>query len=487
MKNYREDILNNFIERYEKSSYYKGKSLKPQKSSIVLHERYPQYGQSRYPEVLEKIEDVVLQLEKEDLIQFAKGSIEGNRKLIFVPTEERVSKIYQELDRTPLKEKRNQYLNCLKMYELDSFFKDFQIAMEEKVFNYESVSPYLKVYDQEDLKNVMKILQGMKNQEEEISFRKFSEKVLGDTKKLEKYKNKIYHIIKDFYDDSIENIDDAFELFYIRKNPAYVYLKGSAILQINEQIIDLNEMNHYFVLPSSCIKDLKIKRMDARQVMTVENLTSFHDISLKDTFFVFTNGFHNHVIEAFLECVYDFLGERVSYLHFGDIDAGGFHIYESLIKKTQIPFQTYKMNVNMLKKYKAYTKPLTDNDRKRLLSFKDRHQDVIDYMLKHNVKLEQEIIGEEDERKFTEDRNWDQFHSPANLAKSISIEASELLECFQWNEENFDLQHVKEELADVIIYSQDLLDKLNLDVDEIVDMKMAMNEKKYPVEKCKSK
>ena len=186
------------------------------------------------------------------------------------------------------------------MYELDSFFKDFQIAMEEKVFNYESVSPYLKVYDQEDLKNVMKILQGMKNQEEEISFRKFSEKVLGDTKKLEKYKNKIYHIIKDFYDDSIENIDDAFELFYIRKNPAYVYLKGSAILQINEQIIDLNEMNHYFVLPSSCIKDLKIKRMDARQVMTVENLTSFHDISLKDTFFIFTNGFHNHVIEAFL-------------------------------------------------------------------------------------------------------------------------------------------------------------------------------------------
>ena len=289
MKNYREDILNNFIERYEKSSYYKGKSLKPQKISIVLHERYPQYGQSRYPEVLEKIEDVVLQLEKEDLIQFAKGSIEGNRKLIFVPTEERVSKIYQELDRTPLKEKRNQYLNCLKMYELDSFFNDFQIAMEEKV------SPYLKVYDQEDLKNVMKILQGMKNQKEEISFRKFSEKVLGDTKKLEKYKNKIYHIIKDFYDDSIENIDDAFELFYIRKNPAYVYLKGSAILQINEQIIDLNEMNHYFVLPSSCIKDLKIKRMDARQVMTVENLTSFHDISLKDAFFIFTNGFHNHV------------------------------------------------------------------------------------------------------------------------------------------------------------------------------------------------
>ena len=57
-------------------------------------------------------------------------------------------------------------------------------------------------------------------------------------------------------------------------------------------------------------------------------------------------------------------------------------------------------------------------------------------------------------RKFTEDRDWDQFHSPANLAKSIVIEAAELLECFQWSDENYDLQHVKEELADVIVYSQ---------------------------------
>lgn len=88
-------------------------------------------------------------------------------------------------------------------------------------------------------------------------------------------------------------------------------------------------------------------------------------------------------------------------------------------------------------------------------------------------------------RKFTEDRDWDQFHSPANLAKSIVIEAAELLECFQWSDTDFDLQHVREELADVIVYSQNLLDKLGLDADEIVNMKMAQNEAKYPVEKAK--
>ena len=88
-------------------------------------------------------------------------------------------------------------------------------------------------------------------------------------------------------------------------------------------------------------------------------------------------------------------------------------------------------------------------------------------------------------RKFTEDRDWDQFHSPANLAKSLVIEAAELLECFQWNETEYDLQHIKEELADVLVYSQNLLDKLELDADEIVNMKMEQNEAKYPVDKAK--
>ena len=88
-------------------------------------------------------------------------------------------------------------------------------------------------------------------------------------------------------------------------------------------------------------------------------------------------------------------------------------------------------------------------------------------------------------RKFTEDRDWDQFHSPANLAKSIVIEAAELLECFQWSDTEYDLQHIKEELADVLVYSQNLLDKLELDADEIVNMKMEQNEAKYPVDKAK--
>ena len=88
--------------------------------------------------------------------------------------------------------------------------------------------------------------------------------------------------------------------------------------------------------------------------------------------------------------------------------------------------------------------------------------------------------------KFNKERDWDQFHTPVNLAKSISIEASELLECFQWSD-NFDMDSVKEELADVINYCLQMCIRLNLDPKEIVLDKMKKNALKYPVEKAKGK
>jgi len=87
-------------------------------------------------------------------------------------------------------------------------------------------------------------------------------------------------------------------------------------------------------------------------------------------------------------------------------------------------------------------------------------------------------------REFNEERDWDQFHTPENLAKSISIEAGELLECFQWNDD-FDKEDLCEELADVISYCIMLADKLDVSIEEIVLNKLEKTKKKYPVEKAK--
>lgn len=88
---------------------------------------------------------------------------------------------------------------------------------------------------------------------------------------------------------------------------------------------------------------------------------------------------------------------------------------------------------------------------------------------------------------FARERDWEQFHTPANLAKSIAIESGELLECFQWNEDEFDLAQVKEELADVLNYCMRLASVLDLDVRQIILDKIEKNRAKYPVEKAKGR
>ena len=87
--------------------------------------------------------------------------------------------------------------------------------------------------------------------------------------------------------------------------------------------------------------------------------------------------------------------------------------------------------------------------------------------------------------EFNKERDWDQFHSPANLAKSISIEANELLECFQWSDDKYNIDDVKAELADVLSYCIQMATKLDLDIKDIVLQKMEETAKKYPVDKAK--
>ena len=93
--------------------------------------------------------------------------------------------------------------------------------------------------------------------------------------------------------------------------------------------------------------------------------------------------------------------------------------------------------------------------------------------------------------KFRDARNWKQFHNPKDIAISISIEAAELLEIFQWSGSDVSaenkIEKIKEELADVLIYSTLMATDLRLDIDEIITNKIAANDKKYPVEKAKNK
>ncbi len=86
--------------------------------------------------------------------------------------------------------------------------------------------------------------------------------------------------------------------------------------------------------------------------------------------------------------------------------------------------------------------------------------------------------------KFRDDRNWKQFHTPENLAKSISIEANELLENYQWGSDNADIENIKEEVADIYGYLLLFCNQLNIDLIDVTKKKIKLNGKKYPTDKA---
>lgn len=88
--------------------------------------------------------------------------------------------------------------------------------------------------------------------------------------------------------------------------------------------------------------------------------------------------------------------------------------------------------------------------------------------------------------QFVTERNWDQFHTGSNLAKSLVLEASELLELYQWSDEVESVERLAEELADVFVYSIQIAEKYHLNIEEIILKKMEKNAKKYPVSLAKN-
>lgn len=254
--------------------------------------------------------------------------------------------------------------------------------------------------NEKELVFILKILSAIANQTEEIMERDFSVRVLGDSKAFALYKCKIAKIAKKFDDalafDDDDTEDDILLNYNIVKNSTYALIKGSLQFRLNNQVIELNRLGFEYSLSDEMIKQLQFLPSNFRKLITIENLTTFYKFKEENAVIVYLAGFHNHTKQNLLKKIYkNFQG--LECYHFGDIDAGGFMIYNNLIKSTGIPFQPYKMGIAELTSNCGSLKVLTENDRTRLnnLLLKKEYNlfhEVITYMLENNVKLEQEIL-----------------------------------------------------------------------------------------------
>ncbi|MBR4122178.1 MAG: DUF2399 domain-containing protein, partial [Erysipelotrichaceae bacterium] len=241
-----------------------------------------------------------------------------------------------------------------------------------------------------DYADLLKTLSEITKVEQETFMRDFSIRVLGDSKAFEKIKSTVISVLDQYGD--FPDRDTILQDLNILRNPGHVYFKGSGMIQIKGQTIDLNTLMGDIAISSSLLSDVEIITVTGKTVVTIENLTTFNSYRPDNEFVIYLGGYHNTLRREFIKLLYK-QNPEVRYCHYGDIDAGGFSILLDLRKKTGVHFEPLHMDVETLSENLHFTKTLTENDIKRLKNFVgSEFKDVIAYMLRNNCKLEQEAL-----------------------------------------------------------------------------------------------
>lgn len=295
--------------------------------------------------------------------------------------------------------------------KLDSILQILQTATDSKIVQtfVDSEVAYIKdkfcwhksfFNDEKELSAILRVLNAMSRQTEEIMERDFSVQILNDSKAFGILKSKIIKILKKFDELLVlteDETDEEILLNYnIVKNSTYALVKGELNFKLNNQLIELKKLGFEYSLSDAMIKQIELLPSNISKLITVENLTTFYKINEETAVVVFLSGFHNHTKQMFLKKIYKYFNKLECY-HFGDIDVGGFLIYNNLVGSTGIPFEPYKMGVAELVAHRDNLKTLTENDRARLADMLTKKEyeifhTAISYMLENNVKLEQEIL-----------------------------------------------------------------------------------------------
>ena len=382
------DILKKLLERYERSNLSKGGSSRNLHIRFRMQKDMPGYYDAENHNDAMMLESDIKDYESRGWLSVTRydGRLD---EISLIP--EKIRDISEYLNIGLEADSRNELhrlLNAYKGQGIDDYIDDVLYRLDE----YSGIKS-LAFEDAGKQRNLLKALAGMMALDSDMLERVFSARYLGNSKSFEHIRSKVVHVLKEYWSDEEES-DEVLAQFHILKNPGMLIIKGHGQLHINNSMIIIDDFAEGLVLTSADISRVSFDSIIDSKVMTIENLTSFYACAVPDTLIVYLGGYHNTVRREFLTRIYSQFPEK-TYLHFGDIDAGGFYIYEHLKHKTGIPFNTYKMGIDELKQYSDNCMELTDNDRdrlKRLLSADPEYADVIRYMLEHNAKLEQEQI-----------------------------------------------------------------------------------------------
>ena len=393
------DALNMLLDVYENSVTYKGQNIKNQSFAIKPEKIFYEYN----GDFTDQDEVNQFNREMQSLMEFEFVILDYERGIPVISkiklNTNSINEIYSVLKREDITVKRNREIKMYTQYMgvhdiMDAFCK----SQVERLNDYKDAK-----YTSDIAINILKLLKYVLGNNSDIMERELSVAVLGDTKLFEKsYKSRICSIIEEYGEleldlsilDKKEKEKAILEEYQVFSNPSYIFFKGNVdIYYVDGNSISVTPDNPIAIL-SEAIARIEMIKVNSNRIVTVENLTSYNRINDNKSTFIYLSGYHNTAKQRFLKKIAENNG-GVSWFHFGDIDPDGYYILKNLVEKTGIAFVPLYMDVQQLINCKQYCKPLEKNDMVKANSLLKFHfyDEVMEFMLANNCKLEQEIIS----------------------------------------------------------------------------------------------
>ena len=393
---YSKDIISRLLDIYERRNGYAKRPEELRSIQFEVSKEYPIY-KDRYDN--EKYRDINTAIEKNVAagLIIAEKDQTGRYSKIKLNIA-RVDECYALLKRTSIPDQCKKVLSVLEKANNVECLLIGRIVSDfcEQIKAYKKL-PYDLGYDARRVGEVLQVLEAVTKLTSETYIRNFSTALFKDSKRFQReYRSTIESILFNYTDDVVEK-DDILGYYNLYENPTYVLIKGNARICFDESAIELSEMPGGIALSNGSLAGIHKISVKADKVITVENLTTYHDCDEQDAVYIYLGGYHNTSKQKLLELIYENNGDK-EYYHEGDLDVYGFLILKNLIDKTQIPFKPLFMDLGTIERfYRAgLYKNLSARDRKVITSKKDgqlsAYKDVLEYMLANDCKVEQESI-----------------------------------------------------------------------------------------------
>jgi len=407
---YKKLILDMLLDKYEESKHYRGDAKVNRRISLFFSRKtFPQYDIEN-TEVKDSIHHVLYELRDKNIIsiqwmRFEEGNLVDK---IFLNIEN-IDNAYIEANRKPGKDVVSDTIEKMKDINKSIRLKWIQYFIEDQIQQMEDKKKLTKYIpgDEHVLELLLNSLKGIDDLDgDETLERVFSKRYLGNSKLFEtKVRSRLCTILRDycFSGEGLED-EDLLQEAGIIKNAEELLFFGPLTIKLSGKTIDFTPFCFGASMNTETIKNFTVESLNVNRVITIENKANYIEFIKRekndDTIVIYLGGFYSPVKRIFLKKIYDHvknMGMKVQFIHWGDIDLGGFNIYMQLKSKLIKELVPLYMDVDTLRKYAdngdkfdlSYGKKL-----KKLLENKEYEvfHEVIREMLKLSIKLEQEAL-----------------------------------------------------------------------------------------------